>query len=495
MPAEIQPLEAFCVMLTLIMVLFLEKTHDAYARKRRIACVLSRLPGLTGLPFLGNLLEQGKHIDDHYYWKLGLFNTFGQTYAMKVDIMLDGSVCTSSAANVKHILYTNHANYIKPAMMQRALSELMGNGIFTVNSGPDTQTWHYQRKAIASLFSTNAFKQLLDTVFLRHTADLVAQLSATTGTMVNIENIMLALTTKFTYAMAFGMEFKSDTHDFHELFREASNLSVARFTRPWYQWLAWFMPSEYRMARVMGRIDALCYSIIQEKREQLADENDLLSVLLRKQKRENNISDTFIRDMMMTMMLAGRETVASALMWVIYCLSKHPAVEAELMTEIRRFGPHLVFENIGQMKYLDAVIHETFRLFPPVPYELKCAVDDDLLPDGTVVPAGTNVEFSPFVMGRDESSWPDAKLFSPNRWLGKTKTELPTAYQNPVFNAGVRACVGQVVAILQLKAVICTLYQNFHFELVAPLGEPSFVLGIGLFANGGIHVIPHRCST
>ncbi|KDO29447.1 hypothetical protein SPRG_05985 [Saprolegnia parasitica CBS 223.65] len=457
-----------------------------YRRKARIAAALARLPSLPGHKLFGNLVQQHEHIHDHYYWKLELFETLGSTYAVRVDLLMDGSVCTSSAANVQHILASNHTNYVKPAMMQRALSELMGRGIFNVNPSASS-SWKAQRKIIASLFSTNAIKTLMDAVFLEHTSALVSEIEAQgDGALLDVEAIALSLTTKFTYAMAFGLVFETaNATEFRDLFREASNLSVARFTQPWYRWLGWFMPSEYRLARVMRRINALCRDTIRTKRLSATRGNDLLSELLRRQEAGDNlISDTFIRDMMMTMMLAGRETVGSGLAWILYAVSKHSDVEARLLSELQ--ASEITYASVGCMSYLDAIVRETFRLFPPVPYELKSAVADDVLPDGTFVPAGTNVEFSPFVMGRDHTRWPQATTFSPERWL--TGATRPSAFEYPVFHAGPRRCVGQSVALLQLKVVVASLYQRFTFELIAPLNDPAFELGIGLFSQDGIQV-------
>lgn len=467
------------------------------ARKYRIAKALAQLPGPLGLPFIGNLHQLGQHIDDHYIWKLQLFKLYGPTFAMKVDVLLDGSICTSSPKNVEHILSTNHDNYIKPKMMQDALKELMGDGLFNLNPSQSMASWKYQRKLIVSMFSTNLFRKFMTTIFLRHTYELVDSLSHQVGVVVNMENIMLSLTTKFTYSMGFGVELSDvkNTADFHDVFREVSNLSVSRFTKPWHKWFWWCMPSEYRLRTAMAKVNALCYEIVDTKRLMgvQGDDTSILGEMLRRQQSGDEfITDSLIRDLMMAMMLAGRETVASGLMWIMYCLSTHPDVEQRLLEEIQTLnGASMSYDKVSKMKYLDAIAKETWRLFPPIPYELKSAVNDDMLPDGTFVPAGTNVEFSPMVMGRDETRWPHADTFRPERWL--EMPQKPTAYEYPVFLAGPRACVGQAIALVQTKAVICELYSRYQFELVSPK-EPRFVLGIGLFNQGGIQMIPRLRS-
>ncbi|KAG0297639.1 hypothetical protein BGZ96_005516 [Linnemannia gamsii] len=160
------------------------------------------------------------------------------------------------------------------------------------------------------------------------------------------------------------------------------------------------------------------------------------------------------------------------------------------------------------LPYLKAVFHETLRLYPQVPRNLKEVVEDDVLPDGTIVYKGDSVGFSTYAMGRNRSVWgEDAEVFCPERWLvdeedvvkqahisspaadtsplntggnlkgvspfGKFKMENQFKFNS--FNANPRLCLGQTFATLQALVTTCMMLQKFDFKLVPgqPVAEPK----------------------
>ncbi|OQR96824.1 cytochrome P450 [Thraustotheca clavata] len=477
---------------TIGLLLFLRSFILFFQDKYRIACALRRLPGPDGLPILGNLVQLGQHMNDLHLWKRQLALTFGPTYAIKVDCIMDGSIVTNKPANIEHILCTNCSNYVKPKIIQEVCKEVMGQSIFAIN--PDSPLWACQRKLMANMFSVNSFRKYMDSVFLQSattTVDSILSI-AQQGQCINIETTLLTLTTNIAFQIGFGRSVPElmTTDYFHGLFREAGSITANRFTRPWYKYFSWCMPSERRLKAVMKQIDGVLYDILAARKAAPATDVvslDILSQLLDHQRRGLiDLNDKVIRDTMMTVMLAGRETVASGLLWIIYCISKHPEVESKLLKEVDCVTT-MDYNSMAELTYMEAVMKETWRLYPPTPLELKAAVADDILPDGTFVPAGVNIEFSPFVMNRDPTRWKDAEKFVPERWLDENFQ--PTDFEYPVFNAGKRKCVGQRIAMLQTKFILCKLYQQLRFQVVDP-SEPKFSLGISLFPVGGMMVQP-----
>ncbi|CAK4610526.1 hypothetical protein LEN26_006438 [Aphanomyces euteiches] len=459
-------------------------------RKWRIAVSIRYLPGPPSLPIIGNLHQLGMSLPRIHWWKLEMAEQYGGTYATRVDCLMDGSIVTNKPENIEYVLQTNSDNYIKPKMMQETCAEVMGQAIFAIN--PDSPLWTLQRKLMSSMFSVNSFRKYMKSVFAEHTAKCIATLHAASqkNDTIDMELVLLTLTTDISFHMGFGRHVPAEMNSrhFHNLFRDASTITASRFTKPWYKWFGWCMPSEMQLKAVMAEIDGMFYRIIHtRKMEGASGSSDILSQLVARQKAGEPITDTFLRDMMMTVMLAGRETVASSLLWIIHLISQHPDVEAKVFAEVQGVDA-MNYDAVAQLQYLEAVMKETWRLFPPTALELKCAVHDDVLPDGTFVPAGVNVEYSPFVMGRDKTRWTDADKFIPERWLDPSFSP-PTDYEYPVFNAGKRKCVGQRIALLQVKYILCSLFQQFRFES-AKSDKPRLTLGIALFAHGGLPIVP-----
>ena len=170
------------------------------------------------------------------------------------------------------------------------------------------------------------------------------------------------------------------------------------------------------------------------------------------------------RDIVMNFMIAGRDTTACALSWTLFELAKHPDVVEEILAEIEKIhgdinegGDSISYDNLQKMTYTKAVATEVLRLHPSVPVDMKFAKNSDTLPDGTYIPKGCAVLYSPFAMGRNESIWgDDAEEFKPERHLAEDKCKFmdPSQYKFTSFNAGQRLCLGKDLALLEIKLAL-----------------------------------------
>ena len=200
-------------------------------------------------------------------------------------------------------------------------------------------------------------------------------------------------------------------------------------------------------------INKFCYDIITERRrDNNADgRTDLLSRYIQM---DQDFSDIYLRNVMINLLLAGRDTTSQLLIWSLYMLSKNPEKEAKLAQEINSTlnGELPNYDNTKSMPYLKAVLDETLRLWPPVPLDRKTAVQDDVLPSGVKVKKGTILVWNLYAMGRMEEYWNRATEFLPERWLSeetKTKTEalfIPFMY-------GPRQCLGQKMVKITTQCV------------------------------------------
>ncbi|KAE9121236.1 hypothetical protein PF002_g20222, partial [Phytophthora fragariae] len=200
-----------------------------------------------------------------------------------------------------------------------------------------------------------------------------------------------------------------------------------------------------------------------------------------------------LRSIILTFVFAGRDTTAECLTYSFYAIARHPGVQKRIVQELEstkiNTGPActtFTFDEVKKLKYLEAVVYEAVRLYPALPFNVKNAVKDDYLPDGTFVPAGVDVVYSPWFMGRNGALWGDDPLeFRPQRWLEMSKR--PSAYEFPAFQAGPRVCLGMNMAVLEAKLFLVTTLSRFHVA-IAPgeQQERGYVLKSGLFMDGGL---------
>jgi len=151
---------------------------------------------------------------------------------------------------------------------------------------------------------------------------------------------------------------------------------------------------------------------------------------------------------------------------MFYILAVNPDIQAKLCEEVDRClkSKAVTFDTVAaqQMPYLNGVLYETLRLYPPVPFDFKEAQKDDVLPNGVKVPEGVMMSFLPYAMGRDPATYPEPEKVKPERWIPFTQ---PPPHEFPVFQAGPRICLGMDMAIFEAKVAASTLLQKYTFTM------------------------------
>jgi cytochrome P450 len=225
--------------------------------------------------------------------------------------------------------------------------------------------------------------------------------------------------------------------------------------------------------------------VIKERRSQAngnKDRKDLLSLFMEFTNNEGNpLTDEQLVDQVINFIIAGRDTTAQALSWTFYDLATRPEIAEKICQEAKSImGDSLIptYDQVREMKYAKAVFLESLRLHPSVRRDGKEALNDDVLPNGTVIKKGTFVVWNNYAMGRNENIWKDASTYNPDRFMeGKTYSQ----FEYPAFNAGPRVCLGKTLAELQgVFAMVCILVQfkispvdltgvDFLFSLTNPM--------------------------
>ncbi|KAI4969061.1 hypothetical protein ZWY2020_046391 [Hordeum vulgare] len=260
---------------------------------------------------------------------------------------------------------------------------------------------------------------------------------------------------------------------------------------------------EKKMAVARRTIDRFAADTIAKRRSSddhnhnESSSDDMLSSFLCG---NDDASDEFLRDTAVNLLLAGRDTTGTALSWFFYVVCKNPRVQQKILDELAPIAAtkkpeDMVFDagELSSLVYLHAALCECMRLYPPVPFQHKAAIADDVLPSGHEMKAGDKILLYSYSMGRMEGVWgKDCMEFRPERWItddGKLRYE--PSYKFIAFNTGPRTCLGKEVAFTQMKAVAAAVLWNFVVEAVpGHVVEPK--LSVILHMKNGLAVTVKR---
>jgi cytochrome P450 len=230
-------------------------------------------------------------------------------------------------------------------------------------------------------------------------------------------------------------------------------------------------------AHLLDPVDAVIAQVIADhrRRDDLADRDDVLSMLLLARHEDGTpMDDVELRDELMTLLVAGHETTATALAWALERLTRHPAALERLTEEVRA----------GEEAYLDGVIRETLRLRPVIPFVGRRISEPQTI-GGWDLPAGTRVAPSIHLVHRRPDLYPDPAAFRPERWLGVR----PNPYTFLPFGGGVRRCLGASFAETEMRAVLGAIVANVRLAPARPESERVGRRVITLVPGRGAEII------
>ncbi|KAJ7935560.1 cytochrome P450 monooxygenase pc-1 [Mycena leptocephala] len=412
-------------------------------------------------------------------------------------------ILTTCPEHIKIILATDFDNYRKGPQFQYGMSSVLGTGVF--NS--DGEMWKFHRAMSRPFFSRDRISHF-DT-FDRHAEDVVSLIrermksghaidfqdligrftmdSATEflfGSCVNSLHASLPFPHNVTFATPGSDSARAQVATaFSAAFNE-SMLHVSNRARIGWAWPMVEMWSDKTVAPmkiVSAYIDPIIREAVEKKKltnslsstlektvDEVTEDGTLLDELL------NVTSDPkVLKDETLNILLAGKDTTQWTTTAIMYFLAMYPDVTSRLREEIlEHVGPSRrpTYADIRDMKFLRAVINETMRLYPSVPFNVRECINATTWPSPDpnkkpiYIPAGAQVPYSVLLMHRRKDLWgPDAEEFDPDRWLDeRLKTTLLTnSFQFLPFNAGPRICLGQQFAYNEMSFIIIRLLQNF----------------------------------
>ncbi|KIJ13434.1 hypothetical protein PAXINDRAFT_170499 [Paxillus involutus ATCC 200175] len=420
---------------------------------------------------------------------------YGNCYNFRV--MFDDLLFTCEPNHIKAILATDFDNFVKGDRFRAMMLNVLGTGVF--NS--DGEMWKFHRSMTRPFFSHDRISHF--NIFDRYAEDVINQMKSRlrAGHPVDFQDAISRFTldsaTEFLFgscvhSLSAGLPYPHNVttveaptggaeiaNDFARAFSQAQVIVSQRIRRSWLWPL--FEPfgdkTEEPMKTVNAYIEPILKDAIEKRKvtamrgEKLSDElsdDTLLDHLV-----QQTTDPVVLKDEILNIMIAGRDTTAGTLTFIIYFLSTHPQVLARLRDEIMtNIGPtnRPTHASIREMKYLRAVINETLRLFPPVPLNIRQSIKATTLPSSDplgrphYVSANTPVSYSAFIMHRRKDLWgPDAEEFDPDRFLDHRlhKYLTPQPFIFLPFNAGPRICLGQQFAYNEISFMLIRLLQHF----------------------------------
>ena len=183
------------------------------------------------------------------------------------------------------------------------------------------------------------------------------------------------------------------------------------------------------------------------------------------------MSDDLIRDQLLTMLIAGHDTSTALLAWAVYLLGAHPETLQEACSEVDQVlgEDKPVLEHASQLTYLNQVINETARMYPPIHIGNRVAAVDMTFREREI-PAGTRVMYSIYLTHHDPKLWSEPESFKPERFASGAASHPPYSYVP--FGGGPRNCIGMAFARLEVNLVLARLLQGFEVKLLHQQVKP-----------------------
>ncbi|XP_065879080.1 alkane hydroxylase MAH1-like [Euphorbia lathyris] len=400
---------------------------------------------------------------------------------------------TSDPKNIHYITTTNFINYPK-GPDSHEIFDTLGISLFNI----DFDEWTFYRKALHAYFKRPQFHRFLNKVVVDNVNNglmPVLEHLSTQGMVVDFVDVLKRHLLDAAWLFCTGYKIDTLTVDLPENpFGKAIDTACqAMFYRNIFPPIVWKPQSwlgigiEQKLHASKKTVRGMIQDCLSKKKEELKNEEEM-----RKEAGDDEGYDTLkrllldpleagekphpelaIRDNVLGLIFAAYDTSSTTLSWLFYLLSKHPDVETKIRKEMETCFPVKKWrlgnkEELGKLVYLHSAIYEALRLYPPVPFQSRSPVKEDVLPSGHRVYPNTRVVTSGYASGRMKNIWgEDCMEFKPERWIdGNGNLKYETSAKFYIFNAGPRICPGKDIAFALMKAAAATIIYNFNIQVV-----------------------------
>jgi cytochrome P450 len=369
----------------------------------------------------------------------------------------------SARFGFRHVVFANHPDLVEEVLVNqnrkfikhyrlRQTKRSLGQGLLT----SEGDFWRQQRKLIQPAFHRERIA-----VYARLMVDRTERMldSWEPGRIRDVQDDMMRLTLEIVAKALFDAEVTGQSANASAAMETLVRCFIARtgsLVHP-PDWLP--TPLNARIRRAVRRLDDILANVIAERRASGADRGDLLSMLVHAMDEESGrkMSDSQLRDEVMTLFMAGHETTANTLAWAWVLLAQHPDAEARLHAELDTVleGRPPSVADLPRLKFTEWVVTETLRVYPTVWMVGREALDAVEL-GGYRIPRGTTLFMPQWVVHRDARWFDDPEVFRPERWADGLIQRIPRYAYFP-FGGGPRICIGNNFALMETALILATI--------------------------------------
>ena len=414
------------------------------------------VPRVPGHPVIGNLSEFARD-------RVGLLTRLPEQYGdiARIDLGFFARAFVVSSPELAHeTLVTQDDAFVKTLGLTLFARPLLGEGLVTSQGDFHRR----QRRMIAPAFMSKRIAAYAGT--MASYADACVQ-RLRRADVADLSQEMMRLTFEIVGKTLFDADVSGEA----KVVGDALTSVMETFTRQISSIVplppAVPTPSNLRARRAVRRLDELVYRLVRERRASGDDTGDFLSMLLaaRDEDGAGGMSDRQVRDEAMTILMAGHETVSTALSWTFYLLARHPQVRARLEDEVDRVlgGRPPSLALLPRLPYAMQVFKEAMRVYPPVYMVLRRAARAVTL-GGVELKKNDVVIVDIIGMHRRAECFPDPLRFDPDRFAPEAEKAM-TRHAYLPFGGGPRVCIGNHFALMEGQIVLAHLAQHLRFDL------------------------------
>jgi len=429
-------------------------------------------PGPTGEPLLGS---GRRYANDPFSFITALEESYGDI--SRFDMGTVETYMLTDPDGIEQVLIADADRFRKPDFQNDALGDLLGEGLLL----SEGDTWKRQRDLAQPAFSMGRLLGMADRI-TGHATAMTDRF--TPGERIDAEAAMARVTLSVILDLMMGVELPAERIDTVQAQLDPVGRRFEpdplRFAIP--DWVP--MPGDAEYDEAVETLEGVVDDIVDQRAgsegDAAADDApmDFLSVLLRAQGRGEQ-SPGQLRDEMMTILLAGHDTTALTLTYTLFLLSEHPEVrgrvEGEIDDQLGDRDP--TADDVREFEYLEWVIQEAMRLYPPV-FALFRTPTEQVELCGYTVPEGATVMLPQWGVHRSERFWDDPETFDPERFSPERRDGRHRFAFFP-FGGGPRHCIGKHLAMLEAQLILATVLRDYRltYEGETPLAlSPSLTM-------------------